>query len=311
MQNLRLRSRGLDLIRKYFLSHGFLEVETPYLQEAPNLDPYVEPFPLDGGLFLHTSPEYQMKRVLAAGAGDIFQICRVFRKDPQTPWHRREFTMLEWYRPDRDYLVLMEDVRGLVMHLVKELGLRSFLRSMEGAEINLEGPWLSLPISEAFREFAGIDPLDMDESRLRDYLMSEGFKISAQDSWETCFHHLFVAQVEPALAKMDKPVFLCHYPASLSVMARLSPQDPRVCERLELYIGGVELMNGYSELTQPKEQRHRLKAERKARKVSWPLDDGLLEALASMPPAAGAAMGLDRLLTVLTGERDIGGFLLE
>ena len=301
-----MRSRGLCLIRKYFLSHGFLEIETPYLQTAPNLDPHVEPFSLspDGGPFLHTSPEYQMKKALAAGAGDIFQICRVFRKDPKTPWHRREFTMLEWYRVGQDYRVLMEDAKGLIMYLVKELRLRP-------PKINLEGPWLSLTVSEAFKKFAGIDPMDMDESTFRDYLLSKGFKISPQDPWETCFHYLFVAQVEPALAKLDTPVFLSHYPASLSVMARLSPQDPRVCERIELYIGGVELMNGYSELTDPKEQRRRLEAERKTRNVSWPLDEELLEALAHMPPAAGAAMGLDRLLTVLKGERDIGRFMLE
>ncbi len=311
MQNLVLRSRALDLVRRYFLSWGFMEVETPYLQEAPNLDPYVEPFLVDGGLFLHTSPEYQMKKILAAGTGNIFQICRVFRKDPSAPWHRREFTMLEWYRVNRDYRVLMEDARNLVLYIIEGLGLKPFIWSIKGIKVSLEGEWPSFTISEAFREFAGIDPLKMDECQLRGHLLSEGLKVSAQDSWETCFHYLFVDQVEPALGKMDRPVFLYNYPASLSVMARLSPQDPRLCERVELYMGGVELMNGYSELTQPKEQRERLEAERKARMVSWPLDEELLEALNSMPPAAGASIGLDRLLTVVMVERDIGRFLLE
>lgn len=297
-------------MRDFFFKEGFLEVETPYLQEAPNLDPNVELFRVEGGLYLHTSPEYQMKRLLGAGSGDIFQICRVFRKDPVTPHHRREFTMVEWYRVGRDYRVVMDDVRDLILFLAQDLGVGTLLR-VGGRRVDLSGEWYTFSISQAFREFAGVDPLDMDGGELREYLGIKGFQVSRGDSWETCFHYLFVAEVEPALARLDGPVFLYHYPASLSVMARLSPEDPRVCERVELYLGGVELMNGYTELTDPEEQRRRLEEEVRRRGGAWPLDEGLLEAISCMPPSAGAALGFDRLLAVLMGEGDIGGCLLE
>ncbi len=285
-------------------------METPYLQEAPNLDPHVEPFSVEGGLFLHTSPEYQMKRLLGAGSGDIFQICRVFRKDPVTPLHRREFTMVEWYRVGRDYRILMEDARGLILHLARELGVGSVL-NVGGTRVDLEAPWYSMSLSQAFLEFAGVDPLALGEEDFRRLLREQGHGISPQDDWDTCFQCLFVARVEPDLASLDRPVFLYHYPASQSVMARISHQDPRVCERVELYIGGVELMNGYTELTDSREQRRRLEAELARRGETLPVDEELLEALDSMPPTAGAALGLDRLFMVLLAGNDIGDFLLE
>jgi len=297
-------------VRDFFLLEGFLEVETPYLQETPNLDPHVEPFRVEGGFFLHTSPEYQMKKLLGAGSGDIFQICRVFRKDPVTPCHRREFTMVEWYRVGEDYRVLMDDVRELTLFLAQRLGVGPFLK-VGDREVNLSGEWYAMSVSQAFQEFTGVDPLDMDEGGFRRSLEEKGLQVSRKDSWETCFHYLFVAEVEPALALLDRPVFLYHYPASLSVMARLSPEDPRVCERVELFVGGVELMNGYSELTDPEEQRRRLEEELLRRGVSWSVDEELLEAVGCMPTAAGAALGFDRLLTVLVGEDDIGTFVLE
>ncbi len=287
-----------------------MEVETPYLQAAPNLDPHVDPFRVEGGLFLHTSPEYQMKRLLGAGAGDIFQICRVFRKDPATPLHCREFTMVEWYRVGEDYRALMEEVRELVLFLARGLGVGTSLK-VGRRGIDLAGDWYAFSISQVFRRFAGVDPLDMDEDAFRRHLEGKGFRLNGGESWETCFHYLFVAQVEPALGLLDRPVFLYHYPAGLSVMARISREDPRVCERVELYIGEVELMNGYSELTDPREQKRRMEEELSRRGEAWPLDRDLLEAIGCMPPAAGAALGLDRLIMVLMGGDDIREFLLD
>ncbi len=270
----------------------------------------MDPLEVEGGLFLHTSPEYQMKKLLGAGSGDIFQICRVFRKDPVTPLHRREFTMVEWYRVGRDYRVLMDDVKSLVHHLLEGLDLapRTVVR---GREVDLSPPWYSMSVSQAFQEFAGVDPMTLDDEAFRGLLEGWGYRVSPRDDWDTCFQYLFVARVEPGLALLDRPVFLHHYPASQAVMARLSPRDPRVCERVELYVGGVELMNGYTELTDPKEQEVRWKRELERRDASFPMDRELLEALASMPPTAGAALGFDRLLMILTGEGDVGKVLFE
>ena len=270
----------------------------------------MDPLEVEGGLFLHTSPEYQMKKLLGAGSGDIFQICRVFRKDPVTPLHRREFTMVEWYRVGRDYRVLMDDVKGLVHHLLEHLDLapRAVVR---GREVDLSPPWYSMSVSQAFQEFAGVDPMTLDDEAFRGLLEGWGYRVSPGDDWDTCFQYLFVARVEPGLALLNRPVFLHHYPASQAVMARLSPRDPRVCERVELYVGGVELMNGYTELTDPREQGERLEEELSRRGKEWSLDGDLLEAVGCMPPSAGAALGLDRLIMVLMGSDDIGGFLLD
>ncbi len=251
-----------------------------------------------------------MKRLLAANSGSIFQICKVFRKDPITPLHRREFTMVEWYKVHGDYLDLMKGTKELILYLVRELELSPTVSVMGKGVVHLDGEWLSMSVSEAFKRFSGIDPLAIDPKELRRYLEELGLMVSPEDPWETCLHYLFVAKVEPSLAQLTKPVFLYHYPIALSVMARPSPTDPKVCERVELYVGGIELMNGYSELTDPYEQKRRLEAEARKRPGHWPIDEELLKALPLMPPVAGAALGLERLLMLLFGGRDIGDFLL-
>jgi lysyl-tRNA synthetase class 2 len=300
----------MALVRRFFVEKGFGEVETPYLQECPNLDPYIEPFQVEKNLFLHTSPEYQMKKLLGAGLGNIFQICKAFRREKATSLHRREFTMVEWYRIGCDYTSMMEDVRDMVLFLADGLGVGPVV-SIDGTRIDLGKGWLKITVSQAFQEFAGVDPLSLGEKEFWRFLVDEGFAVSPQDSWATCFHYLFVARVEQGLASIDSPVFVYDYPACLSVMARLKPEDPRICERVELYIKGIEIMNGYTELTDVEEQEERLRRERMRRGVSWPVDKDLLDALAFIPSAAGAALGFDRLLAVLMGTGDIGPYMLE
>lgn len=212
--------------------------------------------------------------------------------------------MLEWYRKGVDYSFLMEDAEGLVLAMAHSLGLGKEIGVM-GERVDLTPPWPRITVSEAFLLWAGVAPTSLGEDEFRDIMIKKGYQVSPLDDWETCYHYLFVAEVEPKVAEVGTPIFLCEYPARLSVMAKPKEGDNRVCERVELYIGGVEVMNGYSELTDPEEQRRRLEVQRRVRGVDWPIDEDLLEALPLIGSAAGAAMGVDRLLMCLLGKRGI------
>jgi len=294
---------------------GYQEVETPLLVPAPGMEPHIRAFEVpfvpetDLGrartLYLHTSPEYAMKRLLADGSGPIFQICKVFRNGEVSPTHNPEFTMLELYRPDADYRAIMDDLESVLAAAADALG---------RAEPFGRRPYERVTVREALRRETGIDLRDAPEARsLADAARQVGVRTEPGDGFDDVFFRLFLERVEPRLGR-DRPTFLIDYPASMAALARLSPQDPSVAERFELYALGLELANGFSELTDAGEQRRRLEEERAFRvargRPAYPLDEPFLEAVGRMPPSGGVALGLDRVLMLLLGAGRIEDVLL-
>lgn len=313
---LSLRSSVLEAVRQYFRHQGFVEVETPAAVPAPSLDAHLEPVGLAGGAgWLITSPEYHMKRLLALGSPPkIYQICRCFRGGEHSPCHRPEFVMVEWYRahagPDR----ILADVECLLSEAGRKVNGGSFGRGPAGARVDLTPPWPRLTVAAAFELHAGIPRdrlLDGDATSLREGARAAGCaSVEDGDGWETVFHKLLVERVEPALADMGRGIHLTGYPAPLAALARLDEKDPRVSERFESYAGGLELANGFGELTDARQQRRRFRVERlrrrRGKRRELPLDEEFLRDLTSMPAASGAALGFDRLVMLLRGARRIG-----
>lgn len=284
---LRQRARVRSTLRQWFEQRGFLEVETPTWLVAPGLDSDVEPVVVEPG-WLVTSPEFCMKRLLVAGFPRIFQFAQCFRRGELGSRHEPEFTMLEWYRAYSDLRQVLEDTESLIMAAANALGAPREV-VVASRTVRLEQPFLRLSVAEAFRRHAG--EANVDQLALHD---------------RSTYFQLFVDRVEPALTTYDRPVFLYNYPASEAALARLCPDDPRWAERAELYIAGIELCNGYSELSSPSEQRSRFEAENRRRssagEPTYPLDERFLAALSrGMPPSGGNALGFDRLLMVLLG----------
>ncbi|HEY3593549.1 MAG TPA: EF-P lysine aminoacylase EpmA, partial [Polyangiaceae bacterium] len=293
-QKLRARAQALEDVRSFFSARDFLEVDTPLLVRSPGLDLHLAAVSTTDG-FLITSPEYQLKRLLSGGIPRLYQLSHVFRRGEAGPAHNPEFTMLEWYRAFAGVADVMRDTEELVVSVVESIVGRPEIRTERGP-IFLEPPFLRLSVAEAFERHAGID--------------GDRALALAHDDPDSYFR-LLVDQVEPALALIDRPLFLVDYPISQASLARAKPGDPRVCERFELYLGGLELCNGFGELTDPVEQRQRLERDQKARAALglevYPIDERFLEALEEgMPPSAGNALGFDRLLMLCLGEREIG-----
>lgn len=304
---LRLRARLYQWLREYFAARGVLEVETPMLSAAGNTDPNIESFRtrfnghVDAGAaqrWLRTSPEYPLKRLLAAGIGDCYEIARVFRDGEAGGRHNPEFTMLEWYRVGWDHHRLMvevgEIVRGALALVARPISVRT------------------LGYRELFLEYAGLDPHQCEESALRRPLA--GFAIRddglTRDDW---LDLLLTHRIEPQLR--DDTLLLVHdYPASQAALARIRPGTPPLAERFEAMLGGIELANGYHELADPGEQDGRFGADLARRRsrgaVEPPPDARLIEALAhGLPGCAGVALGLDRLLMAMQGTRRIADVL--
>ena len=288
---LELRAQLHDAIRRFFRERGFLEVDTPVLLPANAPEAQIDAVPAAAG-WLRTSPELAMKRLLAAGHENIFQLGPCFRAGEQGRWHHPEFTLLEWYRAGAGYLEILADTKALLAFAAKELrGATDF--AWQGQPLSCaQELWEKFTVSQAFIQHAGWDPaLKFDPDR---------------------FDLDLVTRVEPALPR-DRPVVLIDYPAPLAALARRKPDDPLRAERWEFYLGGVELANAYSELTDPAEQRARF-AEANAHRVRrgekpYPLDETFLAALAQMPPSGGIALGVDRLLMILAGADSLDGVL--
>ena len=288
---LELRARLNDGLRRFFRERGFLEVDTPVLLPANAPEANIDAVPAGSG-WLRTSPELHMKRLLAAGYGNIFQLGPVARDGEHGRWHHPEFTLLEWYRADAGYLEILADAKALLAFVATELrGGVDF--SWQGKPVSFaQELWEKQTVSQAFIQHAGWDPaLKFDADR---------------------FDLDLVTRVEPALPP-DHPVVLIDYPAPLAALARRKPGDPSRAERWELYLGGVELANAYSELADPAEQRARfLEAnEHRARRGAkpYPLDEAFLAALAQLPPSGGIALGVDRLLMILADADSLDGVL--
>ncbi|MFA7348652.1 MAG: EF-P lysine aminoacylase EpmA [Desulfurivibrionaceae bacterium] len=283
---LRLRAVLIQALRTFFIDRGYLEVETPIRIPALAPEAYIEPITSEGW-FLQTSPELCMKRLLAAGIPRIFQICKCFRKGERGDRHLPEFTMLEWYAAESDYRDLMADCEALLRHLAAAMGKGGVLE-WQGRRIELGPEWERITVAEAFQRYA---PCTVEEAL-------------AQDR----FDEMLVEYVEPHLG-MVIPTFLCDYPAALGALARLSPADSTVAERFELYVAGLELANGFSELVDPVEQRARFLAEqetiRRQGRNPGLMPEPFLVELVEMPSAAGIALGVDRLVMLFGGADNI------
>ncbi len=290
---LQARARALSAVRAYFAEHAFLEVETPWRVPAPGVDLHLDAIPAAGG-HLITSPELHMKRLLVGGLPRIFQLARASRLDEHGALHEPEFGMLEWYRAFEGLEAVLADTEQLLRAVAHSVSGSLRLFGPTGTIYELELPFPRVTVREAFREHAGI---------------ADAVDLSLSD--EARYFELLVSQVEPGLAREPRPVFLWQYPANQAALARLSPSDASVAERFELYVGGVELCNGFDELTDAREQRVRFEQDSARRAAEgrplYPLDERFLAALeAGMPRAGGNALGFDRLLMLATGARAIG-----
>ena len=312
----RARPVLYQALRAFFGSLGYLEVETPCLVPAPGMEPHIDPFvtsfvPEMGAgtkrpLWLQTSPEYAMKRLLAdPGCPPLFQICKTFRNGEVSGTHNPEFTMLEFYRPQADYHAICDDLEG---------ALRAAESAVAPGRGMFSAPFERLTVRDAVLRHSGIDLFTHGEGdALAKAARAIGVHLGSSTSFEDVFFHLLLERVEPKLGR-GQPTFLMEYPASMASLSRLKPSDPRVAERVELYAEGVELANGFSELTDAVEQRARLVAEQAWREANGrpvlPLDEAFLEAVGKMPPAAGIAVGLDRVLMLLLGAKSLSEVLL-
>jgi lysyl-tRNA synthetase class 2 len=312
-RNFLQRAEIIFAIRNFFRERDFLEVETPTMVAHPGMEPNLDLFTTevvrnDGVKFpayLITSPEYACKKLLAAGFERIFEIAHCYRNsEPWSEQHNPEFTMIEWYRTGVDYRTLMEDTEQLVQTLAEKLFGRTVIEFRE-QRLDVSTPWPRLTTAEAFNRYANLElaPLLDDVEKFRAVVLEKGCQVSENDSFNDLFFKIFLRDIEPNLGR-DKPVFLCDYPRGMAALARLSSHDPRWAERFEVYACGLELANAFSELTDGREQLQRLCNEQQERaklgKIVPTIDEDFISAVAQMPPAAGIALGVDRLVMLLT-----------
>ncbi|MBI5527306.1 MAG: EF-P lysine aminoacylase GenX [Deltaproteobacteria bacterium] len=328
------RQAVVAAVRAFFVSRGFDEVETPSLSLHRDVTVHIRDFFTefrdDAGrrrtLGLVTSPEHHMKRLLGAGWGDIFQICRFFRNGESADLHNPEFTGVEWYEVHKDYRGCMDTTEALVRAVAAAAGVSRV--QYGGIECRLDVPFERLTVREAVLRHAGVDIAGVrDKNDLREACAGAGERCAEDDSFDDMFFRLFLSRVEPRLGR-GAPTFLCDYPpemAALSVIREADPGSPscltphasrlsRVAERFELYVAGVELCNGFTELRDPAEQRRRFERQIDEKKRQYggeyTIDEEFLAALEHMPPCAGNALGLDRLIMLLLGKEKIFEVLL-
>ena len=318
--NLLQRATMIRAIRDYFHGAGFVECETPALQVSPGLEPHLMAFATDyrgpdravhGQFHLHTSPEFAMKKLLVGGIPRLFQICRVFRNGEQAQLHQPEFTMIEWYRADAGYREIMADTEAMVKAAAAACGV-TLCRQGE-RQCDPLADWEYLSVADAFQRYAGIDIMatigpddwNPDVSRLAPVARELGYHVAADDRWDDLFFRIFIDRIEPKLG-VGSPTILYDYPVSMAALSRPSTGDPRLAERFELYICGVELANAFGELTDAAEQRRRFEADMDLKQAlygeRYPIDDDFIAALEhGMPRAGGIALGIDRLAMVFCG----------
>lgn len=301
---LRRRTLTTTAVRAFFNARGYMEVETPYVVTTPGEEVHLRARP-SGTEWLHTSPEFAMKKLLAGGSGPIFQLARVWRDEPWSTTHAPEFTMLEWYALHADMNLLMQESFALLQATLPPQV------SFNGITTTLDTPEF-LTVAEAFARYVGVDVLASahDAPALA---AQAGVKLRENEDWEDLFFRLMLERVEPHLGRA-RATFLTHWPAAQAALARRCPEDPRVAERFELYVCGMELANAFVELTDPVEQRQRFLEDRARRHTlyggpDWPLDEVFLEAVASLPACAGIALGFDRLVMLATSARRIADVL--
>ncbi len=325
----------MESIRDFFALDGFVEIETPLMVRAPGMEPNLAQFKTELSdergnkkpAYLITSPEYSCKKMLAAGMEKIYSMGKVFRNEEpysstggERVTHNPEFTMIEWYRAGEDYTKLMDDTEQLVKFCAEKVLSSRGARSDEGSQSRNETlrslallgmtkkQWLRVSVKEAFAQIG----LNLDQILTRDTMAKaaadRGYAVSSNDSFDDCFFKIFLTEIEPKLG-IARPTILYDYPIQMASLSRAKPTDPRYAERFEVYAGGVELANAFSELINPVEQRQRLEEEREWRgtlgKDQPPIDDDFIAAVGQMKPSAGIALGVDRLVMLLTGATSI------
>lgn len=309
---LLARSRITVAVRGWFAARDFVEVETAILQASPGNEAHLHAFATEltapdarrTPLYLHTSPEFAAKKLLAAGEPRLFTFARVFRNRERGALHHPEFTMLEWYRANEPYGVMIEDCAALLAATAEAAGTKRF--AFRGREADPFAKPERLTVAEAFQRHAGIDLLAVlgDRDALAAAAAGQGIRVAADDTWADVFSRVISERVEPNLG-IGRATILDEYPVSEAALARPTAYDPRVAERFELYVCGVEVANAFGELTDAAEQRRRFEDEmaekQRVHGERYPLDEDFLAALAHMPPASGIALGFDRLVMLATG----------
>ena len=318
---LAARAQISSLARRWFDAKGFIEVQPAALQASPGNETHLQGFRTalilpDGSprnAYLHTSPEFAMKKLLSAGEKRIYALTSVFRNRERTALHAPEFTMLEWYRTGAPLERLIEDCAAVAALAAHIAGAKTFV--FRGLKASPFEPPELLTVRDAFRRYAGVDIYDSlpiggrpDTETLARQAKDSGLRVAPDDTWSDIFSRLLSERVEPNLG-IGRPTVLHAYPASEAALARLSLEDPRVAERFEYYCCGIELANAFNELIDPAEQRRRFEADMEEQEriygTSAPIDDDFLAALAEMPDACGAALGFDRLIMLATGAESV------
>jgi lysyl-tRNA synthetase class 2 len=302
---LRRRARLAQAVRAFFDARGYIEVETPYAVPTPGEEVHLRAFATqrtapDGQtskLWLHTSPEFAMKRLLVGGVGPMFQLARVWRNEEGSDLHASEFTMLEWYRPGATLGDLIAETQALLRAVLPPtVRCRDIAHALD--------PHERLTLPDAFTRYVGADLLATADDAVA-LARQAGSSLRPNENWEDLFFRLLLERVEPQLGRRG-PTYLTDWPAAQAALARRNPTDPRVAERFELYVCGIELANAFVELTDPAEQRARFVTDRARRHAlygaDWPLDEDFLAALSQgLPPCAGIALGFDRLAMLASG----------
>lgn len=312
---LQARQEIFNRVRDFLSARGYLEVDTPALQTAPCMEPHIQAFKTayrgaDGvtqrDFYLHTSPEFAMKKLLVAGLPKIFQFARVYRNAERARWHSPEFTMLEWYQATMDYRQMMEETIDLVRAAVPAGKLQA-----NGRVVDPHLAWEIITVIDAVKKYADIDISENlnDLAHLRREAVRIDVHVSDSDDWDNALLKIIMDKVEPVIGE-GRPAILTDYPVSMAALSRPKPQDPRFAERFEVYACGIELANAFGELTDPAEQRRRFHHDVALRKQiygdDYPVDEDFLAALDyGLPACSGNALGMDRLVMLGTGADDI------
>ncbi len=305
---LEKRAKIIADIRKFFDAQDYLEVETPALQISPCMEPHIQAFKTDylgREMYLHTSPEFAMKKLLVAGMPRIYQLAKVFRNEHQSSLHEPEFTLLEWYHVGIDYKKLMQETVELIRTVTKEKIV------YKSTECDVHAEWEVITLVEALQKYAGVDISNNleDLAHIKAEAKRIGVYTSPDDDWQNALLKIFMDKVEPNIGS-PVPTIIYDYPISMAALARAKPDDPRFAERFELYICGVELCNAFGELTDAKIQRERFEHDVRLREETYgdkyPVDEDFLSAIEhGLPECSGNALGIDRLVMLLTGAERI------